>query len=295
MLDVGKLALLREVATHGGISSAAAALEMSASNVSQQLRRLERDYGVSLLEPRGRGVSLTPAAERLVRRTEEVLGMLEAAETELVSTRDTASRTVRLVGFHTFAVGLLGSVVAQLRALAPDLSLEFTQLEPDAAIDAVLARRADLAVIDEYAGLPLAPTPGIVRVVLGREPVRAYLPAGAEPAADASWAMEPAASDSATWMRSVCRTAGFEPRARYVSPDPYVHRRLLEQGIAAAFLPATVAADLPAHVRLADGIPAGLHRTHTLILRRGTERSASIDACRAAIAAALSDAVGEST
>ena len=293
MLDVGKLTLLREVATHGGITSAAEALEMSPSNVSQQLRRLERAYGVALLEPRGRGISLTPAAERLVRRTEDVLEILEAAETELVSSRDIATRTVRLVGFHTFAVGLLGSMVTRLAALAPELSLEFTQLEPEASIDAVLTRRADVAVIDEYEGFPLEPAPGIVRIVLGEEPVRAYLPAGAMSAADADWAMEPETSDSAKWTRSVCRTAGFEPRARYVSPDPYVHRRLLEQGIAAAFLPATVAADLPADVRVADELPAILHRTHTLIMRRGAHRSAANEACRVAIAAALADAVRE--
>lgn len=293
MLDVGKLALLREVATHGGITSAAVALETSPSNVSQQLRRLERQYGVALLEPRGRGVRLTPAAERLVRHAEDVLEILESAETELVSNRHIATRTVRLVGFHTFAVGLLGSVVTRLRTLAPELSLEFTQLEPEDSVDAVLARRADLAVIDEYEGLPLTPSPGIVRIVLGEEPVHAYLPAGATRAADADWAMEPETSDSAKWTRSVCRTAGFEPRARYVSPDPYVHRRLVEQGVAAAFLPATVAADLPAPIRLAAEIPRNLHRTDSLILRRGTHRSTVNDACRTAIADALADAIGE--
>ena len=291
MLDVGKLSLLREVATHGGISSAAEALQTSPSNVSQQLRRLERDCGVALLEPRGRGVRLTPAAERLVRHTEDVLEILESAETELVAGRDVPVRTVRLVGFHTFAIGLLGSVVDRLRARAPEVTLEFTQLEPEAAVTAVLARRADLAVIDEYEGFPIAPAPGIVRIELGGEPVRAYLPAGVTRAAEADWAMEPETSDSAKWSRSVCRSAGFEPRVRVVSPDPSVHRRLLEQGVAAAFLPLTVAADLPDTVRLANELPAVLHRTHTLVLRRGTHRSAAIEACRAAISAALADAV----
>ena len=291
MLDVNKLSLLREVAIHGGVTSAARALRTTPSNVSQQLRRLERDVGVALLETRGRGIRLTAAAERLVRRTEDVLGILEEAETELAEGSGSGSGAVRLAGFHTFAVGLLGGVVARLRERAPGLTLDFVQADPEAAIDEVLARRADLAVIDEYPGFPLPPSPGIVRIPLGDEPFRALLPAGATDPAEVAWAMEPATSDAFAWARGVCRSAGFEPRVRFVSPDPYVHRRLLEEGVAAAFLPATVAAGLPGSVRDVPGLPGDLRRTHVLVLRRGTERSAAIAACREAIAGALAAAV----
>ena len=287
MLDVNKLTLLREVAAHGGITAAADALRMSPSNISQQLRRLEREYGVALLESHGRGVRLTPAAARLVERTEDILEILEEAEGELASGRAENASTVRLAGFHTFAIGLLPGVIARLRESAPWLDLEFVQLDPEAAIDEVLARRADLAVVDEYRGLALPPAPGIVRIPLGEERIAAYLPGGVGDPAAAAWATEPATSDAFTWARGVCREAGFEPRVRFVSPDPHVHRRLLEQGIAAAFLPATAAFGLPPTVRLAPGLPADLRRNHTLILRRGTERSAANAACRAAIAAEL--------
>lgn len=292
MLDVTKLSLLREVGLQGGITNAAESLRMSPSNISQQLRRMEHEYGVALLEPHGRGVKLTAAAERLVRRTEDVLAILEAAETELTAHRKLGASTVRLVGFHTFAVGLLGSVVTHLAESAPTVTLEFDEREPESAIDEVLSRRADLAVIDEYAGFPLSPSPGIVRIALGREPVHAYLPAGVTRAEDAAWAMEPDTADAARWMRSVCRTAGFEPNVRFGSPDPYVHRRLVEQGLAAAFLPVTAAAGLTGGAHIAHELPAGLFRTHTLILRRGTERSAGNAACREAITWALEEAIG---
>lgn len=296
MLDVDKLTLLREVAVHGGISAAAQALRTSPSNVSQQLHRLEAALGVPLLEPRGRGVRLTPAAEALVRHTEDVLAILEEAESELAERlpgREGGAigpREVRLVGFHTFAAGLLGEVIARLGRSDPDLRLEFEEREPEAAIAEVLARRADIAVIDEYAGYPLPPAAGLVRIGIGLEPMRPYLPAGAT-AADVDWAMEPESTDAARWTRSLCRAAGFEPRVRYVSPDPYVHRRLLEQGLAAAFLPATAANALPDGVRPAPGFPTELHREHALVLRRGTERSPALVACRTAIAAALDAAI----
>lgn len=291
MLDVRKLALLREVAVHGGITGAAKALHMSPSNVSQQLSRLENEHGIALLEASGRGVRLTPAAERLVERTETVLAILEEAETDLNESRHPGAGIVRLAAFHTFAAGLLGSVVRHLASIAPALELDFVQLDPEAALDEVLSRRADLSVVDEYVGFPLPPTAGLVRLVIGNEPIHAYLPTGTEDPSQVPWAMEPRQSDSFGWARNVCRAEGFEPRVRYESPDPYVHRRLVELGLAAAFLPVTVATGLDAGVRLASELPEGLHRTHTVITRRGTESSPAVVACRAAIDAAFREVV----
>lgn len=291
MLDVRKLALLREVAVHGGITGAAEALQMSPSNVSQQLSRLESEHGIPLLEASGRGVRLTSAAERLVERTEVVLAILEEAETDLSESRHPGAGIVRIAAFHTFALGLLGSVARHLEASAPALELDFVQLDPEAALDEVLARRVDIAIVDEYVGFPLPPTAGLVRLVIGEEPIHAYLPAGTEEPSQVPWAMEPRHSDSFKWARTVCRTAGFEPRVRYESPDPYVHRRLVELGLAAAFLPATVATGLADGARLASELPVGMHRTHTLIARRGTEGSPAVRACRAAIDAAFREVV----
>lgn len=286
MLDTGKLVLLREVALHGSLTAAARSLRVTPSNISQRLSRLERECGTALLETEGRGVRLTAAAERLVAHTEQILATLEAAEAELVDARSALTGTVRLVAFHTFAIGLLASVTEHLRTIAPGLGLEFVQLDPEAAIDRLLARRADIAVADEYPGHPLPPTPGLLPSALGREPIRAYLPADCDDPATAAWAMEPRDSDSYRWSRGVCREAGFEPRVRFESPDPYVHRRLLEQGVAAAFLPASATDGLPDTVREALGFPSGMHRRLVTLIRRGTDRSPAIAACRDAIAAA---------
>lgn len=294
MLDVRKLALLREVAVHGGITGAARALHMSASNVSQQLGRLESEHGVALLEPSGRGVRLTAAAERLVDQTESVLAILEEAESDLADSRDGGTSVIRLAAFHTFAAGLLGAAVRHLSDIAPTLELDFVQLDPEAALDEILSRRADIAVADEYPGLPLLPMKGLVRIPIGDEPIGVYLPEGATDPSRVAWAMEPRHSDSYRWARSVCRAAGFEPRVRFESPDPYVHRRLTEQGLAASFLPATVVRGAKlsdgaaAHDLLRDGI--GMYRTHVFVVRRGAERSPAVVACRRAIETAFRDA-----
>lgn len=82
MLDVRKLVLLREVQLRGSISAAAQALSYSHSAVSQQLSALEAQAGVPLLEKVGRGVRLTNAGEELARHAEDIVVILERAESD---------------------------------------------------------------------------------------------------------------------------------------------------------------------------------------------------------------------
>jgi DNA-binding transcriptional LysR family regulator len=103
--------------------------------------------------------------------------------------------------------------------------------------------------------------------------------------------MEPNRTDAHRWAQAVCRTAGFEPRVQFESPDPYVHRRLVEQGLAAALLPDTVAEGLAPMDAQRIGLPPDMHRTLLAFVRRGSERAPAIRACRAAIESAVRQAV----
>src|SRR6266542_2712682 len=65
MLDSHRLRLLKEFAERGTIVAAAAALGYTPSAVSQQLARLEREAGVTLLDRTARAAELTDAGRRL--------------------------------------------------------------------------------------------------------------------------------------------------------------------------------------------------------------------------------------
>ncbi len=296
MLDVRRLALLREVRLRGSVTSAAAALGLSASAVSQQITRLEADVATPLLEAAGRGIKLTPEAERLVDYAERVLATLEEAETELGARVKGLSGVVRLASFQSFALSLLGPTVRRLAESAPHLELEFVQLDPERAVAELSARRVDLVVADEYPGVPITPVPGLVRRTLVSDPIRAFLPAamplprerhqGEWHSADLAavpWVFEPRGSSSYDWAVGVCRSAGFEPRVRYESPDLSVHERLVQEGAAAAFLPRSLSGAGPTSARLLPGFPDDLSRTLFALMRRGAERSPTISACLAAI------------
>ena len=293
MLDVKRLALLREVALHGSLKGAARALGLSSSAISQQLTKLEGDTGVVLLEPAGRGVQLTPVAVDLVRRTDRIIEELEASEATLVASRDGMREVVRIVGFNTFAMAGLPRLIHSLRGTHPMLSIEFVQLDPEEATDELVARRADLMLADEYPAYPLSPGRGLIRNIVATETISAYFPAGHDQTADhdhdldcvrsLDWVMEPRGSEASMWAHNTCRTAGFEPAVPYESPNLQVLRRLVEDGIAAAFLPDHVAAGSRVPLTPIPLFPDDLHRTVLTVIRRGTQHRPGIIACLAAI------------
>ena len=65
-VDLRRLHVLRMIDAHGTVTAAAAALHLTPSAVSHQMRQLAREVDVELVEPHGRGVRLTAAGRSLV-------------------------------------------------------------------------------------------------------------------------------------------------------------------------------------------------------------------------------------
>ena len=72
LIDVQRLAVLREVARAGSFAGAAAALHHTPSAVSQEVAALERSAGIVLVERSTRGVRLTEAGTLLVTTADAV-------------------------------------------------------------------------------------------------------------------------------------------------------------------------------------------------------------------------------
>src|SRR5574343_182946 len=83
------------VAKEGGMSRAAARLDMAVQTVSAQVRELERSLGVQLLRPAGRGVALTEAGQRALQQAEVIFEAGEALP-GLLRAGAAAAPTVRL-------------------------------------------------------------------------------------------------------------------------------------------------------------------------------------------------------
>lgn len=101
--NLRRLQLLRELKHRGTLNAVAVAMSYSPSAVSQQLSILEREIGMQLLVPDGRGVRLTRQPEILVRHSDGVVTMLQRAEAELSGSLDELDGTIRVATVQTVA------------------------------------------------------------------------------------------------------------------------------------------------------------------------------------------------
>ena len=289
MIDLRRLALLRELHHRGTISAVAAALSYSSSSVSQQLSQLEREVGVPLLVKSGRRVRLTPAAELLVTHTGDVLERMEALEAALAATGDAVAGTVRLAVFQSAALGIVPQALTLFAAEYPALRVEITQREPESALAAVWAREFDLVIAEQYPGhaaprlaeLDREPLCGD-EIRLGARDTRID---GIAAAAGSAWVMEPRGTASRHWAEQLCRVAGFEPDVRFETADLQAHIRLVESGHAVALLPDLVWGGGEPSVRMVD-LP-GSPRREVFTSARRAGADATIAACRVVLAEAV--------
>lgn len=249
MLDVHRMRLLRELSQRGTLAAVANALGYTPSTVSHQLSVLEKEAGVQLLQPRGRGVQLTSAALALVAHAEIIIEQLEQADAELHNfTRGLFGR-VRIATFQTASRFLALDTVHLLTERHPQLEVELTTHDYEQALPSLVARECDFVIGESYPGNPLKKIRGVEYEELFDDPLVLAWPEqlGLTPGANTlqqlatfPWVMEPEGSFARQWSVAACRRAGFEPDVRFESGDVFLHVRIVEEGLAAALLPGLV-------------------------------------------------------
>lgn len=259
MLGVWRLQLLREVARRGTIRAAAAAMSITPSAVSQQLKLLEGEAGVALLEHRGRHVRLTEAGEALVRHADAVTASLAAAESELATFREGVVGTLRVAAFPTAARALLPSAIASLGAQHPGLRVNLRDLETGESLVALARDEVDIAVVDEYEEGTRVREGDIDLVPLLRDRLHVAVPTERAPTVvgsgdpavplaalrDEAWIMDTESSSIHQAVLRACRRAGFEPNIRSYCKDYSVIIALVEAGLGVAMLPGLALRDRP--------------------------------------------------
>ncbi|MFD1720225.1 LysR family transcriptional regulator [Amnibacterium endophyticum] len=122
-MDVRRLEVLCELRLRGSVTAVAAAVHVTPSAVSQQLKTLEREVGVPLTERSGRGLVLTPAGEALAGAADGVSVALARADQVWRRFVESPQGVVELALFPTAGRMFLPGLLAALREV-PGLSLE---------------------------------------------------------------------------------------------------------------------------------------------------------------------------
>jgi DNA-binding transcriptional LysR family regulator len=258
MIDLVALRSLLALEAHGTVSAAATATGYTPSAVSQQIKRMERDLGVDLLDRVGRGVVLTESGRLLVRHGHGILRQLETAMSGLQA-EGAVSGPVRIAAFSSAVRGLVAPLIADLAATTADLIPELVERDPPEAIDLLAAGQVDLAIVHNWVGMSLHRPDHLAGSVLGSDVADLLVHAdhrlaGADSVTPADLLAEPWAS---TPVGSICHGwfthmfVGFEspPQVRFWSWEFASQIRLVAEGVAVALVPRLGRGTLPEEVR----------------------------------------------
>ena len=145
-MDLRQLRYFLTVAEERRFSSAARRLHVAAPSLSQQIRALERDLGVTLFDRTSRGAELTPAGRVLAERARVILAEVDRAREDVRSARPTGREQVTL-RVCTMAERVLDGPLRTVGLAIPGVEVFVTSSPGDDAVEAVRQARADAAVV----------------------------------------------------------------------------------------------------------------------------------------------------
>jgi DNA-binding transcriptional LysR family regulator len=112
------------VVTTGSFVGGAHAVGVSASAMSQIIRRLERRLGVQLIRRTTRSISLTDAGERFFTRLRAAFSEFDAAASELDERRKTPAGTVRVIVPRVAYTDVIEPLLPAFHRSYPDVMLD---------------------------------------------------------------------------------------------------------------------------------------------------------------------------
>jgi LysR family hydrogen peroxide-inducible transcriptional activator len=171
-MNLQDLRYLVAVAEHRHFGRAAEACHVSQPTLSSQIRKLEEELGVTLLERTNKRVDLTPVGSQILSHAREALAQASQMEAVARAARDPLVGPLKLGVIPTLAPYLMPVILKPLRQAYPGLTVELWEDQTRALIEGLRNHRLDAALLATPAD-----SPEITEIALFDEPLLAALPA----------------------------------------------------------------------------------------------------------------------
>ncbi|MDE2271854.1 MAG: DNA-binding transcriptional regulator OxyR [Xanthomonadaceae bacterium] len=146
-MNLRDLQYLVALADHKHFGRAAKASFVSQPTLSTQIRKLEEELGVTLVERTPRKVLLTEAGQQIVARAREVLNEVEQIRRIARHDHDPEAGTLRLGIFPTLGPYLLPHVLATIRERFPRLELLLVEEKSPELLQRLREGKLDAAIL----------------------------------------------------------------------------------------------------------------------------------------------------
>jgi LysR family hydrogen peroxide-inducible transcriptional activator len=146
-MNLRDLKYLVALAEHKHFGRAAAACFVSQPTLSTQIKKLEEELGVPLVERAPRKVMLTPAGREAAMRARGIVAEVEQMKEAARRSRDPEAGTVRLGIFPTLGPYLLPHVVPAIRQRFPQLEMLLVEEKSDVLMAQLRNGQLDAALL----------------------------------------------------------------------------------------------------------------------------------------------------
>ncbi|MGE3288790.1 MAG: LysR family transcriptional regulator [Pseudonocardia sp.] len=253
-----RIRVLAAIERRGTVTAAAQMWGLTPSAVSHQMQALARELGVTLLEPVGRRVRLTPAARTLLAHGEILNARWEQARADLAAHRSgDIGGALRFCAFSTAAAAVVPQALDHLRRAHPALRVHLREAEPARAFDLLVTEHADIAVVVVVPDMPPSSDPAFEQRALYDEPLDILVSpdhplAGREAVGLCEFARDPwiGATPGTAYHQLVtlaCASAGFAPDIAHHADEWDTGAALVALGFGVGLVPRL--AELPARHR----------------------------------------------
>lgn len=280
-MELRQLRYFVAVARRLHFTGAAEEIGVAQPALSQQIRLLERELGVTLLDRTGRRVHLTGAGAAFLTHAQRVLAEVAAAGAEMAEFAGLRRGRVTVGALPSLAERELPALLAGFYARFPDIELVMREENSEQLLALVEGAVVDLALVHllddgvAAAGIATEPlfTEELVAVVAPAHPLagRTLIPLR-ELRGEAFILSKPGSVIRQTVL-GACAAAGFVPRVAFESGGAATVRALAAEGLGVAILPRSAAEGDGAGVVAITLAGARLERTVALAWREGGHRS----------------------
>jgi LysR family transcriptional activator of glutamate synthase operon len=302
-MEIRQLRYLVALAEERNFTRAAEAEHIAQPALSQQIRRLEQEAGVALVERTTRRVALTEAGELLVVRARRILAELDAAGADLRALTGIQTGHVLIGAIHTMGPVDLSLALGTFHERHPGVELTVREESSEELAELLRADELDLAFLSvteriESRGIGFQPlvSEELVAIVPrshrlgGRRRVRMRELAGERFIAYREGAR------LRELLISAGHAAGFEPQVALESNESQLIRRLVARGLGVALVPRSDCGAENEELSVAKLIDPPLKRDITLAWREGRRHppatAAFLELCLATYATGAQDATG---
>ena len=279
-LNLRHLRALVEVARSGSFSAAAQQLNLTQPAVSMQVRELERQVGIRLLERVGRRAAPTAAGAELIEYARRIESLVGAALQEMTQHASGVVGRVRIGTGATACIYLLPPVLQELRRRFPALEITVQTGNTGDVLGLLETNAIDIALVTlPAAGRAFAVTPVLDDELVAVAAAAKHLPPTATAAA---LVREPlilyeAGGHTRRLLDEWFRSGGVRARPIMELASVEAIKEMVAAGLGIAVLPKVALVRRDRRLRLAArSLAPKLHRTLGVVLRRDKARSPAI-------------------